>query len=80
MLMEIHCKAYAQHVTLERDDRLHTIPGAMDLPKETLKVREILRYLLIDKRLPQKSWRQTITGLSFALNASKSFATRYAPF
>ena len=30
--------------------------------------------------MPQKSWRQVITGLSFALNASKSSATKYAPF
>ena len=48
--------------------------------RNILKLREILRTLLLEKQLPQKSWRQVICGISFALNATRSSTTNYAPF
>ena len=44
------------------------------------QVREILRVTLLDKRLPQKSWRQVLASLTFVLNSTKSTSTRYSPF
>ena len=48
--------------------------------RNILKMREVLRTVLLDKRLPQKNWRQVIPGIAFALNASKSPQSNYSPF
>ena len=48
--------------------------------RNMLEMREILRSLLLEIHLPQTSWRQVIAGISFALNATRSSTTNYAPF
>ena len=43
-------------------------------------IREMMRTLLQDKKLPQTSWRQLLKEITFALNTSVSTATKRTPY
>ena len=43
-------------------------------------IREVIRTLLLAQKLPQSSWAQLLSGITFALNTSISQAIKCTPF
>ena len=43
-------------------------------------IREIMRTLLLDNRLPQSCWRNILPTVLFSLNSTESTATKCAPY
>ena len=43
-------------------------------------VREILRTILLDRKIPQKQWREVLPEVMFALNTTISSSTKCIPY
>ena len=70
-LVQEVCKAL--HIKKRRSSAFHS-QGNGFAERNIRNIREVIRTLLLAQKLPQSSWAQLLSGITFALNTSKQNA------